>query len=113
MPTSLITVVETPVFVRQAAEIWDDTEREAFVEFIAANPKAGDVIAGMGGVRKLRWVRSGSGKRGGARVIYFYHDPDHPLYLLMAYTKARREDLTPEQKRSVRQLAELLKGKGK
>jgi len=45
MPTSLITVVETPVFVRQAAEIWDDTEREAFVEFIAANPKAGDVIS--------------------------------------------------------------------
>jgi hypothetical protein len=109
MPGSLITVVETPGFVRQAAEIWDDTEREAFVDFIAANPKAGDVIPNTAGVRKLRWARSGSGKRGGARVIYFYYDADRPLYLLMVYAKARREDLTSEEKRSVRNLAALLK----
>ena len=54
---------------------------------------------------------AGSGKRGGARVIYFYHDVDHPIYLLMAYAKAWREDLTPDEKRTVRKLAALLKGK--
>src|SRR5437773_242159 len=103
MAGGLITMAETPLFVRQAASIWDDTEREAFVEFIAANPEAGDVIPDAGGVRKVRWARRGSGKRGGARVIYFYHDSHRPLYLLMIYAKARQGDLSPEEKRNVRE----------
>ena len=52
---------------------------------------------------------SGTGKRGGVRVIYFYHDAARPLYLLMIYAKARREDLTPDEKRAVRRLATVLK----
>jgi hypothetical protein len=43
-------------------------------------------------------------------VIYFYHDADSPLYLLMVYAKARQEDLTPDEKRTVRKLADTLKG---
>jgi hypothetical protein len=70
----------------------------------------GDVIPETGGVRKIRWVRAGTGKRGGARVIYFYHDADRPLYLLMVYAKARQENLTPDEKRAVRKLAAILKG---
>jgi mRNA-degrading endonuclease RelE of RelBE toxin-antitoxin system len=107
----LITVAETPLFVRQAGEVWDETERDAFVNFIAWNPEAGDVVPDTGGVRKIRWGRSGKGRRGGARVIYFYRDVHSPLYLLMVYTKAQREDLTPDEKRMVRKLAILLKGK--
>jgi mRNA-degrading endonuclease RelE of RelBE toxin-antitoxin system len=110
MPQRLITIAETPLFMRQAEEVWDDTEREAFVNFIAWNPEAGDVIPETGGVRKVRWSRSGKGRRGGARVIYFYHNAHRPLYLLMVYAKARREDLTPDEKRTVRKLAALLKG---
>ncbi len=49
-------------------------------------------------------------KRGGVRLIYFYHDAKRPLYLLMVYAKARQEDLSPEQKRSVRELIAALKG---
>jgi hypothetical protein len=108
-----ITVAETPLFIRQAAAIWDDEGREAFVNFIALNPDAGDVIPETGGVRKMRWSRPGSGKRGGTRVIYFYHDANRPIYLLMAYAKARKEDLTPAEKRTVRTLAAVLKGQGK
>ena len=107
----LITVAETPLFVRQAEAVWDNDERLEFVTFIAANPAAGDVIPGTGGVRKVRWSRSGMGKRGGVRVVYFYHDADQPLYLLMVYAKARREDLSAAEKRGVRELAALLKGK--
>ena len=81
------------------------------MNFIARAPGAGDVIPDTGGVRKLRWGRTGSGKRGGVRIIYFYHNADNPLYLLMIYAKARREDLTPEEKRTVRMLAAILKGK--
>ena len=105
----LITVAETPLFVRQAEAVWDGTEREAFVNFIAGNPEAGDVIPETGGVRKIRWARAGMGKRGGARVIYFYHDTTRPLYLLLVYAKAQRENLTPEEKRMVRKLAATLK----
>src|SRR5438552_274867 len=106
-----VTVAETPLFIRQAAEIWDDVEREALVSFIAFNPEAGDVIPETGGVRKIRWSRAGIGKRGATRVIYFYHDVDRPLYLLMTYAKARQDDLTPKEKRTVRKLAALLKGR--
>jgi putative transcriptional regulator len=66
---NLITVAETPLFTRQADDVWKDEEREAFVNFIAGNPGAGDVIPETGGVRKVRWARAGTGKRGGARVI--------------------------------------------
>lgn len=109
MLRKLVTVVETALFVRQAADLWGEPEREAFIDFIAWNPDAGDLIPGTGGVRKVRWTRPGEGKRGGSRVIYFYHRVDHPLYLLMVYAKARKDDLTPDEKRAVRRLAEDLK----
>lgn len=108
-----VTVAETPLFIRQAAAIWDDEEHEAFVNFIALHPEAGDVIPETGGVRKIRWSRPGTGKRGGARVVYFYHDANRPVYLLMAYAKARKEDLTPEEKKAVRAIAAVLKGQRK
>ena len=110
MPRALITVAETPLFVRQADGVWNDAERESFVNYIAGNPDAGDVVANTGGVRKIRWSRAGSGKRGGVRVIYFYHDANRPLYLLMVYAKARQEDMTPAEKQFVRNLTAVLRG---
>jgi hypothetical protein len=109
MRTRPITVTETAVFMRQAAEVWSEEERLAFVDFIARNPETGDLIPESGGVRKVRWGRQGSGKRGGVRVIYIYHHTDAPLYLLMIYAKARREDLSPDAKRAVQALAARLK----
>jgi hypothetical protein len=64
-------VVETAEFEKQAKAVWSDAEREAFVDWIAANPGAGDVIPGADGARKVRWSHAGKGKRGGVRVIYF------------------------------------------
>ncbi len=104
-----MTVVELPLFLRLAGAVWDDEEREAFVDYIARNPAAGDLIPETGGVRKVRWGRQGSGKRGGTRVIYFYHDPQMPLFLILIYAKARREDMTPDEKKQVRVLAATLK----
>ena len=90
-----ITVVEMPLFIRQAGDVWDDAEREAFIEFIARNPQEGDLIPETGGVRKIRWTRPGSGKRGGARVIYF-NASDQTIWLLIVYTKAKFDNLPNE-----------------
>ena len=109
MRTRPVTVAETAVFMRQAGALWSDDERLEFVDFIARNPEAGDLIPASGGIRKVRWGRQGSGKRGGVRVIYFYHDPAMPLYLLMIYAKAQRDDLSPDARRTVQSLVVRLK----
>ena len=104
-----ITVVELPLFQRLAENLWDDIEREAFVDFIARNREVGDVIPETGRVRKVCWRRRGTGKRGGVRVIYFYHDAQMPLFLMLIYAKAQREDMTADQKKQVRALAAALR----
>jgi hypothetical protein len=113
MQTRLITVAETHMFRRQAEKIWNEAELAALVDHLALNPEDGDVIPGTGGIRKLRWGKAGTGKRGGVRVIYFFHHTDMPLYLLLAYAKAQATDLTPDEKRTLSALAAALKqGKG-
>ncbi len=71
-------------FLAATRKLMDDEERAELVDYLAYNPTAGLVVPGTGGVRKLRWGLEGRGKRGGARVIYFFHDKDMPLYLLAA-----------------------------
>ena len=87
------TVIETPTFQKQAAAVWSAEERHAFINFIAEYPDAGDVIPGADGARKVRWVRPGMGKRGGARVIYFHLVGDEVVLLVMVYAKAERENV--------------------
>ena len=105
-----ITVAETQAFARSATKIWSEEELAELVDHVAHNPEAGDLIPGTAGVRKMRWGRSGSGKRGGARVIYFYYRPDCPLYLLLAYPKAQATDLTADEKKAVAAFAAVIKG---
>ncbi|MGB9128062.1 MAG: transcriptional regulator [Thiobacillus sp.] len=89
----MYTVIETDVFVRAAAQVWTDVERVAFIDWLAANPDAGDVIPGSGGCRKVRWTRPGMGKRGGARVVYFNRLEQGEIWLLMVYVKAKFDNL--------------------
>lgn len=110
MLTRPITIAETHGFMRAAEKIWSEAELVALVNHLAHNPEDGDVIPGTGGVRKLRWGKAGSGKRGGARVIYFYYQMDYPLYLLLAYAKAQATDLTPDEKKAVAGFAAIIKG---
>lgn len=109
MLTRPITIAETAVFMRQAADIWNGDERSDLIDFIARSPEAGDLIPDNGGVREIRWRRQGMGRRGGVRVISFYGGVDVPLYLLLIYAKARRDDLSPDAKRAVQALAAKLK----
>ncbi len=102
----MLTVIETPVFLRYAAKVWDDAEREAFIAWLAEHPDAGDLIQGTGGLRKVRWSRSGMGKRGGARVIYMLRTERGELFLLIVDAKAVHDTLSNAFLRSLAQLYE-------
>jgi len=103
------TVAETPTFSRQAEKLFSDDEKHALIGFLAQNPLAGDVIPDTGGVRKVRFAASGRGKRGGARVIYYFLDDSMPLYALLVYAKNEKADLTPEDKRAASALVDSIK----
>ena len=103
-----IGVVETPEFIRAATKLLRERERSDLVDFLARNPAAGDLIPGTGGVRKLRWGLEGRGKRGGARVVYFYHDVDMPIIALTAYAKNQQADLSQQDRNDLKRLTTQL-----
>ncbi len=103
-----VNVVETPEFLTMTRRIMDDHERGLLVDHLARNPIAGDLIPGTGGVRKLRWGLEGRGKRGGARVIYYYHSNAMPIFALTAYAKNERADLKQADRNDFRRLTGLL-----
>ena len=106
--TGPITVIETPEFLSVTRKFISDESRSLLVDYLAYHPTAGDLITGTGGVRKLRWSLEGRGKRGGARVVYFYHDADMPLFALTAYAKNERADLSQQDRNDFRKLTALL-----
>jgi mRNA-degrading endonuclease RelE of RelBE toxin-antitoxin system len=101
-----ITVVELPGFSRAAGGILTPDEIDGLTLYLANNPDEGDVIPGTGGLRKLRWAAKGKGKRGGARVIYYFRDLNMPLYLLTLYGKGEKIALTAGEKREAQRLVE-------
>ena len=90
------TVIESPEFIEWSTKVWRDAERLEFIDWIASNALAGDVIPGAGSLRKVRWMRQGTGKRGGARVIYFNRLASGEIVLLLVYAKAKFDNLRPE-----------------
>lgn len=99
-----MTVIETPAFVREAAAALTDRERVELITFLAANPQAGDLMAGTGGGRKLRWRAEGRGKRSGVRVIYYFHNESLPLFLLNVFAKNEKANLTKAEQKEMKAL---------
>jgi len=94
----VITIIETQQFTGKADKIMSAAEKDELFDFIARNPKEGDVISGTGGVRKLRFAIQGKGKRGGVRVIYYYYDDRNPVLLFTVFGKNEKSDLTKKEK---------------
>jgi mRNA-degrading endonuclease RelE of RelBE toxin-antitoxin system len=103
------TIVETMAFLRDAAAVWSEKERETFKDYLSLNPMAGDEIPGTGGLRKIRWSRSGMGKRGGVRVIYYYYNDNVPVFLLSVYAKSEKENLLPHEMAAFTKAATVIK----
>lgn len=96
--------VETPLFTSEVTALLGEDEYRGLQEVLLLRPEAGAIIPGSGGVRKLRWRHQGRGKRGGLRVIYYWHVSGEVIYMLLVYSKTRQQDLTPQQLRTLRRL---------
>lgn len=102
--------VHLPAFDKTMSRlgVTDDELRE-MQQLILDRPGIGDEIPGSGGVIKLRVALRERGKRGGARLIYFWLRRESLVYLLFMYPKSAQENLTPDQLRMVRQMVEDIK----
>jgi hypothetical protein len=100
----LLTVVETREFQQRAATRMSEAERQAFITFIAGHPEDGVRMAGTGGVRKSRWGVGARGKSGGVRIIYYYHSPRLPLFLLTVFAKNEQDNLSQREKHTLKRL---------
>ena len=90
-------IFETSIFTKKIATLLNDEEYRALQNVLVEMPGSGDIIQGSGGIRKIRWGASGRGKRGGARVIYYWANQHAQLFMLYAYAKNERDDLTKDQ----------------
>ena len=98
--------IETSIFTRLIVELLNDKEYESLQKFLLKRPDAGDIIPGSGGVRKLRWGKEGTGKRGGIRIIYYWKKSDDEIWMLTVYEKSKQENI---QGNVLKKIAEEIK----
>ncbi|MBI1938284.1 MAG: type II toxin-antitoxin system RelE/ParE family toxin [Ignavibacteriales bacterium] len=102
----LITIVELPEYIKRAEKLLLKEERDELLYYLSQNPKAGTLMQGTGGIRKMRWASKGKGKSGGSRVIYFFYNETIPLFLLTVFSKNEKINLSKAERN---ELAELVK----
>ena len=101
---NLVTFVETPVFTARVSEYLDDRAYRMLQLSLLLRPDQGPLIPGTGGLRKLRWKRTHTGKRGGLRVIYYWRASANTCFLLFIYRKTNQSDLTASQAKELSRL---------
>ena len=105
----MITVAETRAFQRKIGGLLTDREKEDLIYYLAEHPNSGALIQGTGGLRKLRWAQAGRGKSGSIRVIYYFHNENVPLYLLAAFGKNEKANISQQERnllaKAVKELA--------
>ena len=95
---------ETPVFTRQIVKLLSDDEYGKLQQALVINPEAGDLIQHSGGLRKVRWRTATRGKRGGIRVIYYWFVSEDQIFMLLAYGKGEKDDLSAKEIKILREL---------
>ena len=99
-------LIETSTFTKQITALLGDEDYGEFQSRLARNPQLGALVKGGGGIRKIRVAVGSRGKRGGARIIYYWAVRRQLILLLYAYPKNVTVDLTLKQ---VSQLARVVK----
>ena len=102
-------IFTTRTYERAVRKLISKADRQKMEEAIVADPGRAPLLRGTGGIRKLRWTGSGRGKRGGIRTIYFHHAGPEVIYMLTAYAKADRDDLTPADRKTLSRLVTAIK----
>jgi len=103
-----VEIVESSSFTKYVRDYFTDDEYREFQNFILASPEFGDLIQGTGGFRKVRWSdpTRQKGKRGGVRIIYYFFDSDHQIWLISIYDKNEMADLKPAEKKQLKEAIE-------
>jgi hypothetical protein len=102
----LTTITKLPESIKRADSLLSESERKDVIDYLSEHPKAGDIMEGTGGIRKIRWSRANKGKSGGVRVIY--HDERIPLYLLTMFGKNERANLSKADRNAFGRLVGIL-----
>ncbi len=98
----MFTIVETETFERLWPYYWTHLAHDEFITFITENPETGDVVKGSGGMRKVRWSRTGSGKSGGVRVIYFNRLANGEIWLVFIYAKNKLDSINAKTLKEIK-----------
>lgn len=98
--------IETDIFTEDVKALLDDDEYHKLQVFLATQPDYGDVIQHTGGLRKIRWLARGRGKRGSVRVIYFHRTREFEIRLLLIYRKGIKDDLSAGEKAILKKMIE-------
>ncbi len=105
------TVIETGSYLRDAKDAgMSEDERVAAIDLVAADPEAGDLLQGTGGVRKARLAGRGKGKSGGYRIVWYFGGQDIPVFLLTVFGKGEKANLTQAERNALRLLVTTLRG---
>lgn len=100
--------IHLPSYRRAAEGLLDEDDQRTIEQQLVVEPRAGAVMVGTGGVRKLRVAVRGRGKSGGARLIYYYRESKGRIYLVFVYPKGRKDNLTPAERAAMKRLTAQL-----
>jgi hypothetical protein len=104
----LVTIAELPQYIKRSSELLDVSERKSLIDYLSMHPRAGDLMEGTGGIRKIRWGRANRGKSSGVRVIYYFHDERLPLFLLTMFGKNEQANLSKAERNELVKLVDIL-----
>lgn len=89
--------IETPIFSKEVQTLLKDDEYKSLQVALLLRPEQGSIMPKSGGLRKVRWSSKGKGKQGGLRVIYYWDNKTESFYMLLIYSKSKKDDLSPDQ----------------
>ena len=99
--------IEASFFAKVSKGLLEEDELRAVQMVLSTRPTIGKIIPGTGGLRKMRWVTRGKGKRGGLRMIYYWMTHDDQIFLLYVYRKTVQDDITVEELKMLRNSLEM------